>query len=223
MDNRFITYLYSRPSPDDVSKKARDFYDFMSRRRTIRHFSAEPVPVAVVKDLVKAASTAPSGAHRQPWSFVAVSDQALKHRIRLAAEHEERENYSRRMPDEWLEAVRPLGTNDCKPFLDEAPWLVVIFTQKFHLDSEARRVKHYYVSESVGIAAGIFLTAVHHAGLVALTHTPSPMGFLREILERPANETPFLLIPIGYPASGAKVPDLQRKPLSEVLWTVTAP
>ena len=119
----------------------------MSRRRTIRHFSTEPVPVAVIKDLVKAASTAPSGAHQQPWSFVAVSDQALKHRIRLAAEHEERENYSRRMPNEWLEAVRPLGTNDCKPFLDEAPWLVVIFTQKFHLDSEARRVKHYYVSE----------------------------------------------------------------------------
>ncbi len=223
MDNRFFTYPYSHPRLEDVSKKAREFYDFMSQRRTRRHFSPKPVPVAVIKDLVRAASTGPSGAHQQPWSFVAVSDPALKHRIRLAAEHEERENYSRRMPSEWLEAVRPLGTNDCKPFLDEAPWLVVIFTQKFHLDSEPRPVKHYYASESVGIAAGIFLTAVHHAGLVALTHTPSPMGFLREILERPANETPFLLIPIGYPASGAKVPDLQRKPLSEVLWTVTAP
>jgi len=221
MDNRYVTFPYNKPSREDVSKRARDFYDFMARRRTIRHFSSEPVPVAVIEDLVRTASTAPSGAHRQPWSFVAVSDQVIKHRIRLAAEHEERENYSRRMPNEWLEAVKPLGTNDCKPFLDEAPWLIVIFKQKFHRDPEPRRVKHYYVSESVGIAVGIFLTAVHHAGLVALTHTPSPMRFLQEILERPTNETPFLLIPIGYPASGAKVPDLQRKPLSEVLWTAT--
>ena len=212
-----IPLRYEKPAEADVAARARRFHEDMNRRRTVRDFSPEPVPAAVIEDLVRTASTAPSGAHRQPWTFVAVSDPELKRRIRIAAEREERENYGGRMPDEWLRALEPLGTDEHKPFLEVAPWLVVLFRQNHGVGPDGELVRNYYVAESVGIAAGMFLTAVHQAGLVALTHTPSPMGFLREILERPANETACLLLPVGYPAAGAQVPDLRRKPLGDVL------
>ena len=217
MKPNFIPLRYEKPLRADVAERARRFYEGMNRRRTVRDFSPEPVPAGVMEDLVRAASTAPSGAHRQPWTFVAVSDPEIKRSIRIAAEREERENYGGRMPDDWLRALEPLGTDEHKPFLEIAPWLVVLFRQNYGVGQGGEHVRHYYVSESVGIAAGLFLTAVHQAGLVALTHTPSPMGFLREILERPANETACLLMPVGYPAAGAQVPDLRRKPLDEVL------
>ena len=213
----FIPLSYARPSPADVARRARRFHEVMHRRRTVRHFSPDPVPAAVIEDLVRAASTAPSGAHRQPWTFVAVSDPDVKRRIRRAAEREERRNYGGRMPDEWLRALEPLGTDAHKPFLEIAPWLVVLFRQNYGRGPAAERIRHYYVGESVGIAAGLFLTAVHHAGLVALTHTPSPMGFLKEVLRRPDNETACLLMPVGYPAPDAQVPDLRRKALGDVL------
>jgi len=212
-----IPLRYEKPAEADVAARARRFYEDMNRRRTVRDFSPEPVPAEVIEELVRAASTAPSGAHRQPWTFVAVSDPEIKRRIRIAAEREEQENYGGRMPDEWLRALEPLGTDEHKPFLEIAPWLVVLFRQNHGVGPDGEHVRHYYVAESVGIAAGMFLTAVHQAGLVALTHTPSPMGFLREILERPANETACLLMPVGYPAPGAQVPDLRRKPLGDVL------
>ncbi len=217
MKPNFIPLRYEKPLRADVAERARRFYEGMNRRRTVRDFSPEPVPAGVMEDLVRAASTAPSGAHRQPWTFVAVSDPEIKRSIRIAAEREERENYGGRMPDDWLRALEPLGTDEHKPFLEIAPWLVVLFRQNYGVGQGGEHVRHYYVSESVGIAAGLFLTAVHQAGLVALTHTPSPMGFLREILERPANETACLLMPVGYPAAGAQVPDLRRKPLDDVL------
>lgn len=217
MKPRLIPLAYEKPSPPEVATRARGFFAIMNRRRTVRDFSPEPVPAGVVEDLVRAASTAPSGAHRQPWTFVAVSDPEIKRRIRVAAEREERENYGGRMPDEWLRALKPLGTDEHKPFLEIAPWLVVLFRQNYGLGPAGEHIRHYYVAESVGIAAGLFLTAVHHVGLVALTHTPSPMGFLREVLGRPANETACLLMPVGYPAAGAQVPDLRRKRLREFL------
>ena len=217
MKPKMIPLRYEKPQAAEVATRARRFFEDMNRRRTVRDFSPEPVPAAVIEDLVRAASTAPSGAHRQPWTFVAVSDPEIKRRIRVAAEREERENYSGRMPDEWLRALEPLGTDAEKPFLEIAPWLVVLFRQNYGLGPDGEHVRHYYVAESVGIAAGLLLTAVHQAGLVALTHTPSPMGFLREILDRPANETACLLVPVGYPAAGAQVPDLRRKPLDDVL------
>ena len=217
MKPKMISLRYEKPAEADVAERARRFFEVMNRRRTVRDFSPEPVPAAVIEDLVRAASTAPSGAHRQPWTFVAVSDPEIKRRIRIAAEQEEHENYGGRMPDEWLRALEPLGTDERKPFLEIAPWLVVLFRQNYGVGPDGEHVRHYYVAESVGIAAGLFLTAVHQAGLVALTHTPSPMGFLRKILERPANETACLLIPVGYPAAGAQVPDLRRKPLDDVL------
>jgi nitroreductase len=214
---RFLSLAYEKPRPDTVAAQARRFFERVERRRSVRDFSPEPVPTQVIANLVRAASTAPSGANRQPWTFVAVSNPAIKREIRVAAEREERENYGGRMPSEWLRALEPLGTDEHKPFLEVAPWLVVLFKQTYSVGPSGELVRNYYVAESVGIAAGMFLTAVHEAGLVALTHTPSPMGFLREILDRPQNETACLLMPVGYPAPGAKVPDLRRKPLDDVL------
>ena len=219
MPPTFIPLSYEKPSVNEVATRARAFYDLMNRRRSVRTFSDEPVPSAVIHDLVRAASTAPSGAHQQPWTFVAVSTSAVKREIRAAAEREEAINYGGRMPDEWIQALEPIGTNATKLFLEQAPWLVVLFRQDFGYDNRGKRRHHYYVAESVGIAAGLFLTAVHHAGLVALTHTPSPMGFLKRILKRPDNETASLLIPVGYPVPDAKVPDLERKSLDQVLVT----
>ena len=213
---------YARPRPEEVIDRASRFYQLMDRRRSVREFSSDPVSTSVIEELVRAASTAPSGAHKQPWTFVAVCDPRLKRDIRIAAEKEERANYAGRMPPDWLKALEPLGTDEHKPFLEIAPWLVVLFRQDYGLSESGERTHHYYVVESVGIAAGLFLAAVHHAGLVALTHTPSPMGFLREILERPANETAMLLIPVGYPAPDAQVPELRRKALGDVLIMKTA-
>ena len=220
MQPTFVPLSYEKPSVDEVARRARLFYQEMSRRRSVRAFSREPVPREVIQDLVRAASTAPSGAHQQPWTFVAVSNPAVRREIRVAAEREEQENYGGRMPEEWLRALEPIGTDAEKPFLEHAPWLVVLFRQDYGYNDRGARRRHYYVAESVGIAAGLFLAAVHHAGLVALTHTPSPMGFLKRILKRPVNETASLLIPVGYPAPDAQVPALTRKSLDHVLVTV---
>jgi nitroreductase len=188
----------------------------MDRRRSVRAFSPRPVPEGVVEACLRTAGTAPSGAHRQPWHFVVVRDAATRTRIRRAAEKEEEAFYGGRAPDDWLEALAPLGTDEQKPFLEEAPCLVAIFAERHGLDESGGIVKNYYVQESVGIATGLLIAALHHAGLATLTHTPSPMGFLSEILGRPGNERPFLLLVVGYPADDARVPDLRRKPLEEI-------
>jgi iodotyrosine deiodinase len=199
-------------------RRAEDFRDLMQRRRTVRDFDPRAVPRDVIEHCIAAAGTAPSGANQQPWHFVAVSDADVKRRIRLAAEAEEREFYERRAPEEWLEALRPIGTDWQKPFLETAPWLIAIFVQKWGRAADGRKVKHYYPTESVGIATGILITALHTAGLATLTHTPSPMGFLNEILGRPADsERPFLLLVTGHPAAGARVPAIDRKPPAAIL------
>ncbi|MFI4882188.1 MAG: nitroreductase family protein [Phycisphaerales bacterium JB064] len=191
---------------------ARGFYHVMDRRRTVRMFSDRPVPREVIEQCLLAAGTAPSGAHKQPWRFVVVGEPSLKKKIRDAAEAEEREFYSRRASEEWLEDLRPFGTDANKPFLEVAPWLIVVF--KLMKTDEGGQV--YYANESIGIATGMLLAALHHAGLATLTHTPSPMGFLKEVLGRPDNERPFLLIPVGFPADNAVVPELERKSLGEI-------
>ncbi len=215
-DNKFIPLTIHELDPTTMQHKASEFRSFMDMRRTVRQFSDKHVPKSVITDIIMTASTAPSGAHKQPWTFCAVSDDDIKKAIRTAAEKEEYENYHGRMTEEWLKDLAPFETDWKKPFLETAPWLIVIFKKSYGL-SNGQRSKNYYVNESVGIATGMFITAVHNAGLVALTHTPSPMNFLGKILNRPANETPFLLIPVGYPAMDAKVPDLTRKPENEVI------
>ena len=192
----------------------------MESRRSVRAFSSEPVPRELIEIAIRTASTAPSGAHRQPWKFVVVADPVLKREIRAAAESEEYESYiGGRMPEEWLEALAPLGTSWEKPFLETVPWLVVVFEELYGLDAEGRKRKNYYPKESVGIACGLFIAALHHMGLATLTHTPSPMAFLSRLLDRPVNEKPFILFPVGYPAADAEVPDLRRKSLEDVaLW-----
>ena len=202
--------------PEESAARAEAFYAEMARRRSVRDFSDRPVPRVLVERAIQTAATAPSGAHQQPWTWAAVSDPALKRRIRGAAEAEERAFYADRAPDDWLDALAPLGTDWEKPFLETAPWLVVLFAQRYGLTEAGERKKHYYVQESCGIAAGLFIAALHQMGLATLTHTPSPMGFLGEVLERPKNEAAMILFPVGYPAPGATVPDLERKPLSEV-------
>lgn len=225
---KFVNLHFSRLPEEEQRRRARRFCELMGRRRSVRTFSSEAVPMELIEWAVRTAGTAPSGAHQQPWRFVVVSDPGVKRRIREAAEAEERDNYERRMPEEWKEALAPLGTDWHKEFLEIAPYLIVVFRIDYGLsraaldDGTLIKRKHYYVVESVGIAVGLLLTALHHAGLATLTHTPSPMTFLRNILERPRNETPFLLIPVGYPVPGAKVPDLKRKPLEEILIRVGA-
>jgi nitroreductase len=201
--------------PAEMEARARAFAAEMQRRRTTRHFSGRPVPRAVIEACLEAASTAPSGAHLQPWHFVVVEDAALKRRIREAAERAEQEFYAT-APAEWLEALAPLGTDAHKPYLEMAPYLIAVFAERYGLTAEGKRRAHYYVSESVGIATGFLLAALHHAGLVALTHTPNPMGFLSELLQRPPNERPMMLVVTGYPAEDAQVPRLRRKALGEV-------
>ena len=201
--------------PAEMEARARAFAAEMQRRRTTRHFSDRPVPRAVIEACLEAASTAPSGAHLQPWHFVVVEDAAVKRRIREAAERAEQEFYAT-APAEWLEALAPLGTDAHKPYLETAPYLIAVFAERYGLTAEGGRRAHYYVSESVGIATGFLLAALHHAGLVALTHTPNPMGFLSQLLERPPNERPMMLVVTGYPAEDAKVPRLRRKALGEV-------
>ena len=213
---RVIPLEYVAPDERDLVERAHDFYLQANRRRTVRDFSDRPVPRDVIEWCLRAAGTAPSGANLQPWQFVAVGDPATKHRIRVAAEEEEREFYEHRAPREWLDALAPLGTTASKPFLERAPWLIAIFSQTYGVLPDGRKVKHYYALESVGIATGLLITAVHQAGLVSLTHTPSPMRFLNDILGRPAHEKPFLLLVVGYPAPGASVPDIARKTLDDI-------
>ncbi len=213
-----IPYHLPRRDPSDLIAAGRAFFDEMRRRRSIRHFSPDPVPREAIELAVAAASTAPSGAHRQPWTFVLVGDPELKRRIREAAEAEERQNYEgERLPPHWRAALEPLGTDWRKPFLEVVPWIVVLFEQRHGYEPDGSVRHHFYVKESVGIAAGIFITALHHMGLATLTHTPSPMAFLRRLLGRPDNERPFCLFPIGFPADDCRVPDLRRKPLEDVL------
>ncbi|HWB20574.1 MAG TPA: nitroreductase family protein [Phycisphaerales bacterium] len=204
-------------SPQDSLSRAQSFHSFMNLRRSVRFFSDQPVPQSVIESCVLAAGTAPSGANKQPWHFVAVNDPAIKHEIRLAAEIEEREFYSHRASKTWLHDLAVLGTDDHKPFLEIAPWLIVVFKLMKDDQHQNNSDQVYYVNESVGIAVGFLLAALHHAGLVALTHTPSPMKFLASILHRPDYERPFLLIPVGYPAPACTVPDIHRKPLNQIM------
>ncbi len=214
---KFIPLAHYHEYPvEEMGRRAAGFYADIKRRRTVRHFSDRPVPREIIENCLRAAGTAPNGANMQPWHFVVVGDPEIKKKIRDGAEAEEREFYSGRAPAEWLEALAPLGTDEHKPFLETAPYLIVIFAQSFGLLPDGRKVKHYYVQESVGIATGILITAVHQAGLASLTHTPSPMGFLNEILGRPTPERPFLILVVGYPAEGATVPDISKKPLEEI-------
>jgi iodotyrosine deiodinase len=210
---------FERLTPERQQQRLSEFLKRIETRRTVRQFSDEPVPIALIEGAVAAAATAPSGANQQPWRFVAVSDPAIKREIRIAAEAEERLNYEQRFPAEYLAALEPFGTGWRKPFLETAPFLLVVFRLDYGVDAARPddKIKHYYVNESVGIATGFLLAALHWAGLATLTHTPSPMGFLTRILSRPPNERPFLLIPVGYPAPDATVPDLGKKRLDEVL------
>ncbi len=201
---------------DEMQRRAAAFYAEMNRRRTVRDFADRPVPRDVIENCLRAANTAPSGANKQPWHFVVVSDPAVKRQIREAAEAEEREFYARRATAEWLDDLAALGTGWQKPFLETAPYLIAIFAQSTSRGPDGKKHKNYYVSESVGLATGLLIAAVHHAGLVSLTHTPSPMHFLSTILGRPDNERPFLLLVVGYPAADARVPDIQRKPLDAI-------
>lgn len=213
----FIPYAPERISEREALERASSFRELMGERRSVRHFSDEAVPRALIEEAILTASSAPSGAHQQPWTFVAISSQEIKHKIRLAAEEEEKISYGGRMSEEWRKAIEPMGTDWKKPFLETVPWIVVVFAQQYGLVGGEKR-KHYYVKESVGIACGLFIAALQKMGLSTLSHTPSPMGFLSELLERPENERPYILFPIGYPKD-AVVPDLRRKSLDEVcLW-----
>ena len=212
----FVPLRFSRRSLDESRARGLDFYEEMSRRRTTRHFSSDPVPRELVERAIQTAGTAPSGAHQQPWTFVAVSDPDTKAQIREAAEREEWAFYHGKAPSDWLDALLPLGTDEHKPHLTDAPWLVVLFRQAYGLDPDGAKRTFYYTEESCGIAAGLFIAAIHWMGLVTLTHTPNPMGFLRSLLARPANEKAMLVMPVGYPAADARVPDLSRKPLDEI-------
>jgi nitroreductase len=203
-------------SPGSIAARAAAFRDQMRARRTVRHFSDRPVAREVIEHCLLTAGGAPSGANLQPWHFVVVSDPVVKRRIREAAEEEEREFYAHRAPQEWLDALAPLGTDASKPFLEAAPYLIAIFAQTYGVLPDGRKVKNYYVQESVGIATGMLITAVHVAGLASLTHTPSPMGFLNTILNRPAHEKPFVLLVVGHPADDAVVPDITKKNLQEL-------
>ena len=207
---------YEPVAPAAMLERAARFNRLMQQRRTVRMFSDRPVAREVIEQCIAAGASAPSGANLQPWHFVAVSDAQTKSRIRVAAEDEERQFYSQRAPQEWLDALAPLGTDEDKPFLETAPWLIAIFAQKWGRLADGRKVKHYYPNESVGIATGLLLAAVHECGLVALTHTPSPMGFLNEILGRPDAEKPYILLVAGYPAEGATVPRITKKPIGEI-------
>ncbi len=215
--SNFIPYSsYQEYPPQVMQDRAKTFREELQRRRTIRTFSNRPVPRELIEECLRTAGTAPNGANMQPWHFVVVSDPEIKKQIREGAEQEEREFYERRASEEWLEALAPLGTDWHKPFLEEAPYLIVIFGLSNTILPDGSKRKNYYVTESVGIATGMLITAVHHAGLASLTHTPSPMGFLNKILKRPANERPFLVLVVGYPAEGTTVPDISKKSLEEI-------
>lgn len=210
---KFIAFNPIQMDTRESLYKSDIFYKWLDTRRSVREFSSKPVSRAIIENIIKSASTAPSGAHKQPWTFCAISNPEIKSEIRKAAEKEEHENYTSRMSEEWLEDLKPFDTNSEKQFLEIAPWLIVVCSRSYDFDDIGKKLNNYYVKESVGLASGILLNAIHNAGLCALTHTPSPMNFLIKILNRPKNERPFLLIPVGYPADNCMVPDLQRKPL----------
>ena len=207
---------YKEYPVEEVQQRALEYYENMKRRRTVRDFSAHHVPLDIIHNCLRTADTAPNGANQHPWHFVVVSDPEIKHQIRKAAEKEEKDFYKSRASNEWLEVLAPLGTDEHKPFLETAPYLIAIFAKVHGIDEQGKRVKHYYVNESVGIATGLLISAIHHAGLASLTHTPSPMRFLNKILQRPEQERPFLLLVVGYPEKNATVPDIQRKSLPEI-------
>jgi len=214
---KFIPLKSFKQYPDEeMIIRSEDFYKFLKRRRTVRDFSDKPIPKEVMENCLLAAGTSPSGANLQPWRFVVVSDPGIKKKIRIAAEEEEKEFYTNRAPKEWLDALAHLGTDEHKPFLETSPYLIAIFSKSYEVLPEGNKVKHYYAQESTGIACGMLITAIHNAGLASLTHTPSPMNFLNEVLGRPKNEKPFLLLVVGYPAKDAKVPDIQKKKLEEI-------
>jgi nitroreductase len=213
---RPVPLQYERPSAEEALERSRAFLELMEARRSVRFFSSDPVPWELIENAIRVAGTAPSGAHQQPWTFVVVSDAAVKRQLREGAEKEERDFYDRRATPEWKAAIEPIGTDWVKTHITDAPYVIVVFEQAWRPGDDGTKVKHYYVRESVGIAVGFLLAALQAAGLCALTHTPSPMGFLAKILGRPENERPFILIPVGYPAEDAEVPDLERKPLEEI-------
>ncbi len=212
----FVSYTKKTYTVDEMATRSQLFYAWMDTRRTVRDFSAQSIPEHIIENIILAASTAPSGAHKQPWTFCVVKNPAVKTQIRIAAEKEEKESYEKRMTDEWLKDLQPIGTDWHKPFLETAPYLIVVFRRSYELEDNNYKHQNYYVTESCGIACGFLLAAIHDAGLVALTHTPSPMNFLSKILNRPDNEKPFLLIPVGYPAEECWVPDLKRKSIAEI-------
>ncbi len=216
-----VPYHYTHMNEETQLVASRQFLQTITKRRTIREYSNEPVPFELIENAIRAASLAPSGANQQPWTFVVVSDPELKHQLRIAAEEEERRSYEGRMSPEWLEALEHLGTDWHKPHIEQAPYVIVVFAQIYGLvnepDGTQRKIKHYYVLESVGIAVGILLCSFAHAGLVTLTHTPNPMGFLSKLLQRPPNERAYVLLPVGYPAPNATVPTITKKPLNEVM------
>jgi nitroreductase len=213
----FISYSKETFEEEEMLKRSKLFYEWMNERRTIRDFSDKPVPERVIENILMTASTAPSGAHKQPWTFCVVANPEIKKMIREEAEKEEYESYNTRMPEEWLKDLRPLQTDWRKEFLQTAPWLIVVFKRNYEIETGNHKHQNYYVTESCGIACGFLLAAIHHAGLAALTHTPSPMNFLSKVLNRPANEKPFLLIPVGYPAEECWIPDLKRKESEQII------
>jgi len=215
-DYKHIPYENKNFSAEEMSRRSEEFYQFLDSRRSVRHFSNKNVPIEVIENLIKTAGTAPSGAHKQPWKFCAVSNSELKSKIREAAEKEEQENYNSRMSERWLKDLAPLGTDTNKEFLEIAPWLIIVFKEAYEMDENGEKLTNYYVNESVGIACGMLISAIHNAGLVTLTHTPSPMNFLAELLERPKNERAYLLLPVGYASEDAFVPDIHRNNLNEI-------
>ena len=216
-DHPFIPYNQEALTDDQMLENSKVLFSKADKRRSVRDFSDKPVPKEVMENLIMTGSTAPSGAHKQPWTFCLISNKELKAKLRALAEEEEKKSYGGRMSEEWLEDLAPLGTDWVKEFIDIAPWIVIIMKRAYEIDSDGKKHNNYYVSESVGLAAGFFLMAVQNAGLVALTHTPSPMNFISKALERPENERPFLLIPVGHPAENAEVPALTRKSIEEVI------
>ncbi len=212
----FEEYTKETYQESEVIQRSKEFFEWMNKRRTVRQFSDKPIPKEVIENIVLTASTAPSGAHKQPWTFCVISSAELKSKIREAAEKEEYESYNSRMSEEWLEDLKQFQTDWHKPFIETAPYIIIVFKKAYDIDEEGNKHNNYYVNESVGLATGFLLAAIHHAGLVALTHTPSPMNFLSKILDRPANERPCFLIPVGYPTEGTYVPKLKRKPLDQV-------
>ena len=212
---KHIAYQQESFDANEMLNRSRDYYQWMNKRRSVRSFSDKPVAKAVIDNIIKTASTAPSGANKQPWTFCAVASSALKTKIRIAAEKEEVETYAHRMSEQWKKDLAPLGTDTNKPFLEDAPWIIVVFKRAYEYENNIKH-QNYYVSESVGIACGMLISAIHHAGLVTLTHTPSPMAFLSKLLNRPENEKPFLLLPVGYAQNEVFVPDIKRKTLDEM-------